>query len=451
VCAAPIDESAPSEPGAGFLSARINDSERYGARSMLVLVDTPLGYTLWQLTDESILSEGDLCARFPTAEAAASVVSLHGVQLFESTEQAVASLSALASSELDPVLSAFLSDSIVHAGIRDSLHVADAGLARAIEALGIACVAHGLATRTLKFSPSKVDAMIVHSVHLLEELDREVNNYGMRVREWYGWHFPELRLVTADNLLFAQLVLAMGRRGGALAARLEHLLSAQQLDDARRYAQRSVGTEISDDDLACIQGLAAQVVELVGFRNEIAEYVRQRMRAIAPNLTELVGETVGARLIAHAGSLTQLAKAAASTIQIFGAEKALFRALKEGKPTPKYGYIYHAHIVAHADQKLKGPLSRSLAAKAALSSRADAFGEEERVGAEDRERLEGRVRALEGQAVSFAVSRAVVKEPPQKIVVEQVPNYRVEEDFQLAEEQPKKKKRRKHRDAQAPE
>jgi nucleolar protein 58 len=245
----------------------------------------------------------------------------------------------------------------------------------------------------------------------------------------------------------------MGRRDGALTAQLEHLLNPQQLEELRRYAQRSVGTEISDEDLICIQGLSAQVIELINFRNQIDEYIRQRMRAIAPNLTELVGETIGARLIAHAGSLTQLAKAAASTIQVFGAEKALFRSMKEGKPTPKYGYIYHAHLVAHADQKLKGPVSRSLAAKAALSSRVDAFGDEsgDRVGANDRERLEGRVRALEGQAVSFGVSRAAIREEPQKIIVEQPPNYRVEEDFQLAEEQPKKKRRRKHREQPEPE
>jgi nucleolar protein 58 len=295
--------------------------------------------------------------------------------------------------------------------------------------------------------------MIVHSVHLLEDLDKEVNNYGMRVREWYGWHFPELRLITVDNHLFASLVLAIGRKEGALTAKLDHLLNAQQLSDLQRYAQRSVGTEVSDEDLDCIQALSAQVIELINFRNQIDEYIRQRMRAIAPNLTELVGETVGARLIAHAGSLTQLAKAAASTIQVFGAEKALFRSLKEGKPTPKYGYIYHAHLVAHADQKFKGPLSRSLAAKAALSSRTDAFADEpgDRVGSEDRERLEARVRALEGQAVSFGVSRAAVRAEPEKITVEQPPNYRVEDDFQLAEEQPKKKRRRRHGEAPMPE
>lgn len=87
------------------------------------------------------------------------------------------------------------------------------------------------------------------------------------------------------------------------------------------------------------------------------EYLKNRMMAIAPNLTVLVGELVGARLIAHAGTLINLAKHPASTIQILGAEKALFRALKTKKDTPKYGLIYHATLVGQASTKMKGKVS----------------------------------------------------------------------------------------------
>jgi len=81
------------------------------------------------------------------------------------------------------------------------------------------------------------------------------------------------------------------------------------------------------------------------YRAQLFDYLKNRMVAIAPNLTALVGELVGARLIAHAGSLMNLAKHPASTVQILGAEKALFRALKTRKDTPKYGLIYHASLV----------------------------------------------------------------------------------------------------------
>ena len=119
-----------------------------------------------------------------------------------------------------------------------------------------------------------------------------------------------------------------------------------------------------------------QVISLAEYRGQLYDYLKSRMAAIAPNLTTLVGELVGARLIAHAGSLLSLAKHPASTVQILGAEKALFRALKSKHDTPKYGLIYHASLVGQAAPKHKGKISRILAAKAALSVRIDALQED---------------------------------------------------------------------------
>lgn len=106
-------------------------------------------------------------------------------------------------------------------------------------------------------------------------------------------------------------------------------------------AEISMGSEISDQDIDHIHHLCDQVISISEYRSQLSEYLRNRMNAIAPNLTALVGELVGARLISHAGSLTNLAKHPASTVQILGAEKALFRALKTKHDTPKYGLIYH--------------------------------------------------------------------------------------------------------------
>ena len=106
-----------------------------------------------------------------------------------------------------------------------------------------------------------------------------------------------------------------------------------------------MGTEISDSDIAHIHSLCDQVISITAYRSQLAEYLRNRMNAIAPNLTALVGDLVGARLISHAGSLLNLAKYPASTVQILGAEKALFRALKTKHDTPKYGLIYHVSAV----------------------------------------------------------------------------------------------------------
>merc|ERR1711935_1307533 len=163
-----------------------------------------------------------------------------------------------------------------------------------------------------------------------------------------------------------------------------------------------MGTEISDADIENIQELCDQVTNIATYRSQLYEYLHNRMNAIAPNLTCMVGELVGARLIAHAGSLLSLAKHPASTIQILGAEKALFRALKTKHDTPKYGLLYHASVVGQAQPKNKGKMSRVLAAKAVLMARFDAFAEEPNlpIGIEYREKVNARQRQLEGGEVT---------------------------------------------------
>jgi nucleolar protein 58 len=119
-----------------------------------------------------------------------------------------------------------------------------------------------------------------------------------------------------------------------------------------------MGSEIAKEDIDNIIMGCEQVISLTEYRAELYEYLKNRMLAIAPNLTTIVGELVGARLIAHSGSLINLAKHPASTVQILGAEKALFRALKTKNPTPKYGLIYHASLVGQAAPKNKGKVCK---------------------------------------------------------------------------------------------
>jgi len=178
----------------------------------------------------------------------------------------------------------------------------------------------------------------------------------------------------------------------------------------------SMGTEISQEDLDNINALCDQTIKLMEYRTELYDYLKNRMAAIAPNLTVLVGELVGARLISHAGSLMNLAKQPASTVQILGAEKALFRALKTKKDTPKYGLIYHASLIGQAQPKFKGKISRVLAAKCALSIRVDALGDTSvaTIGIEDRIKVEERLRQLEGRTSLTANKEAKVMAAPGK-------------------------------------
>ena len=261
-------------------------------------------------------------------------------------------------------------------------------------ALGLA---HSLSRYKLKFSPDKIDTMIIQAVCLLDDLDKELNNYVMRSREWYGWHFPELGKLISDNISFVKTVKIIGTRENTSSCDLSDILPEEIEEKVKEAAEISMGTEISQDDIINIQNLCDQVIEISQYRTQLYDYLKARMMAMAPNLTVLVGDLVGARLISHAGSLINLAKHPASTIQILGAEKALFRALKTKRDTPKYGLIYHAQLVGQCSSKNKGKMARMLAAKAALATRVDALGEEVNfdLGAEHKAKLEARLRILE--------------------------------------------------------
>merc|ERR1712157_27100 len=137
-----------------------------------------------------------------------------------------------------------------------------------------------------------------------------------------------------------------------------------------------MGMDISLVDLMNIEMFANRVVALAEYRKELSKYLQDKMGNVAPNLAALIGDVVGARLISHAGSLTNLAKYPASTVQILGAEKALFRALKTRGNTPKYGLIFHSTFIGRVQQKNKGRISRYLANKASIACRMDCFSEE---------------------------------------------------------------------------
>lgn len=313
--------------------------------------------------------------------------------------------------EISPISDSSTSD--IFRAIRENLSSLIPGLMP--EEIGTMSLglSHSLSRHKLKFSPDKVDTMIIQAIALLDDLDKELNTYAMRVKEWYGWHFPEMARIINDNLAYSRVILAMGLRSNCSATDLSDILPEEIEAAVKAAAEVSMGTEITDEDLENIQALAEQVVGFTEYRAQLSSYLTARMQAIAPNLTALVGELVGARLIAHAGSLMNLAKSPASTIQILGAEKALFRALKTKHDTPKYGLIYHASLIGQASGKNKGKIARMLATKSALGLRVDALSEwgaagegakeepteEEKsaVGVQGRAMLERRLRALEGK------------------------------------------------------
>ncbi|KAL1914889.1 uncharacterized protein VTP21DRAFT_7805 [Calcarisporiella thermophila] len=446
---------------------------------MLVLFETPAGYALFKLLDDGKIEKPEeLYKAFESPESANKLVKLQAFGKFENTTDALSAVTGIVEGKLPKNLKEFLSAELSEKDIKkESLIVADPKLGSAInKKVGIKVVSdstvldlyrgirgqleslltglssqdlnsmilglsHSLSRYKLKFSPDKVDTMIVQAIALLDDLDKELNTYAMRAKEWYGWHFPEMGKIIVDNLVYAKVVRAMGFRSNAQETDFSAILPEELEKELKDAAEVSMGTEISDEDLININALCDQVITMSEYRAQLYEYLKNRMQAIAPNLTMLVGELVGARLIAHAGSLMNLAKHPASTVQILGAEKALFRALKTKHDTPKYGLIYHASLVGQAGPKLKGKIARMVATKAAISIRVDALGDKDtpEVGMENRAKVEARLRQLEGRA---GVKVNVDKSAKQQKKFEFTPSktYNASADAAVGEKKDKKRK-----------
>jgi len=133
----------------------------------------------------------------------------------------------------------------------------------------------------------------------------------------------------------------------------------------------SMGNDLSEVDEASLKAFSQYVVDHYDYKNSLQGYLKEKMDIVCPNVCALLNETVGAKLVNASGSLANLAKLPASTIQIMGAEKALFRALKKKGSTPKYGLLYNSSFISRAAQKDKGKISRFLANKCALAARLD--------------------------------------------------------------------------------
>ncbi|XP_074294816.1 putative nucleolar protein 5-2 [Silene latifolia] len=408
---------------------------------MLLLFETSPGFALFKVLDEGKLSQiEEIEKEFASSDLARKVVKLKAFDKFENTTEALSAATLLSEGKASKGLRKFLK---AHCS-GETLAVADSKLGYAIkEKLQIDCIhnngvmelmrgirfqltelisglgpqdlapmslglSHSLSRYKLKFSPEKVDTMIIQAIGLLDDLDKELNTYAMRVREWYGWHFPELSKIVQDNILYAKAVKLMGNRVNAAMLDFSEVLPEEVEAELKEASVISMGTEVSDLDLVNIKQLCDQVLSLSEYRAQLYDYLKTRMNTIAPNLTALVGELVGARLIAHGGSLVNLAKQPGSTVQILGAEKALFRALKTKHATPKYGLIYHASLIGQTAPKHKGKVARTLAAKAALAIRYDALGDnpDGSMGLANRAKLEARLRNLEGRELGKSAGSA---------------------------------------------
>lgn len=222
----------------------------------------------------------------------------------------------------------------------------------------------------------KRDLLVVQAIQTIDDLDKTLNLFMSRIREWYGLHFPELDRLIDKHETYSRLIVNIGKRDEFTAENLEKEgLPKAKIARLAKIAETSMGADIDDTDIDQIQAMCKSTITLYDLRNALENYVDLAMEEVAPNVRALAGSLLGARLIALAGGIRNLAKMPASTTQILGAEKALFRALKTGARPPKHGIIFQHTLIHEAKRWQRGKVARALAGKLAIAARSDAYSE----------------------------------------------------------------------------
>ncbi len=253
-----------------------------------------------------------------------------------------------------------------------------------------------LSKRKVREAVEERDQMIIQAINTIDDIDRILNILTDRVREWYGIHFPEINKIVKKHDDFVTLVAELGHRDNFTKERIKEVLPdfpdhlAEKLEEA---AKDSMGAEMDEKDLRAVQRVAEIARELYEIRRRTAEYIDESMDDVAPNIKALVGPLIGARLIALAGGLKEMARLPASTIQLLGAEKALFRHLTKGTKPPKHGVIFQHPLIHRSPWWQRGKIARALAGKLAIAARIDAYSGEYR-GDELKRQLEQRVKEI---------------------------------------------------------
>ncbi len=232
----------------------------------------------------------------------------------------------------------------------------------------------GVTRSKLRREALRRDLMAIQAIRAIDDVDKTINLFASRLREWYSVHFPELDDLVKEHDEYARLVTAFGFRQQFTAERLtKHGIKEARAERMARAARESVGADVPELDMDKIKSFGELVLRLYEIRRDLTDYLEQVMKEVAPNVTELVGPLLGARLLSLAGSLEDLAKLPASTIQVLGAEKALFRALRTGGRPPKHGIIFQFPEIHKSPRWQRGKIARALATKLAIAARADFY------------------------------------------------------------------------------
>lgn len=212
----------------------------------------------------------------------------------------------------------------------------------------------------------KKDKIVVQAINTLDEIDKSINIFVERLREWYGFHFPEFEKVTEKHEKFVKIIAEYGLR--------------DDIEDKEiaEMARKSMGLDLSEADGEIIKIFAGHVKNMYKLRDKTEKYIGRIMKEIAPNFSELAGPLLAARLVSLSGGMEKLAKKPSSTIQLLGSEKALFRYLKGKGKSPKHGVLFQSPYIQQAHPAKRGKIARVVSSKLNIAVKMDYYGSEDK-------------------------------------------------------------------------
>jgi nucleolar protein 56 len=231
-----------------------------------------------------------------------------------------------------------------------------------------------LTKKRIAHSSQRIDKNVVHAILSMDDIDKTTNLFATRIREWYGIHFPEILKEVQTHQTLCKIITDIGIRDNITEESIkDYGFTPEKSQKIARLAKSSMGANFEEKDLLVLQEFAQRTLDLYEERDKLEQWIEREISRVAPNMKSIAGSAIAARLIALAGGLRELAMKPASTIQLLGAEKALFRSLKTGAKPPKHGIIYQMPELHSCPWWQRGNISRAIAGRLTIAARVDAF------------------------------------------------------------------------------
>ncbi len=220
---------------------------------------------------------------------------------------------------------------------------------------------------------SSRDMLMGKCARMIEGLDEVIHILTEKLVDAFRIYFPEIPIKDRDKLV--KVIAIMGKRENPNLDEISEIIGKDRAELLAEQGKHSIGAELSDQDLALLKATAEEIIHLKHLKEQIIQHLEQMGKEVCPNITHLLGPALTAKLIAHAKSVKRLALMPASTIQVLGAEKALFKHLRSKRRVkpPKHGLIFQHAKICGSPKRVRGKIARALATKIAMAAKADAF------------------------------------------------------------------------------